>query len=264
MRFFLPMSKKNAIFAQNLLNIMRKHILFLFLLSFVGYGCQRPTARVDKSESIPIDASMDAIQDSAYLAYLAPFQETLKQKGDVVLAHAPQPLTYGEPESSILNWSSDALLVQARKYYSGRVDIAVVNKGSMRTEWQAGDITVRNLYELMPFDNELVVLTLQGQDILELCQIFVEDNGQGIANMTIVGEDKQLAEARIDGQPIDPDAYYTVATSDYLANGMDRMTPLTRYIEIWNEHLLIRDLYIDQVKEQNTIPAILDHRFIIL
>lgn len=243
---------------------MRKILVFIFLIAGLLYGCQRPQVRVDQSTSIPVDATLDSIQDTAYLTFLAPYIEALDKEGKVVIAHADQPLRYGEPEGTLMNWASDALLNQARKYYPGRVDIAIVNKGGLRTEWQAGDITIRNLYELMPFNNVLVVLTLQGKDLLELCQIFVEDYGQGIANMTIIGEERQLADARIGGQPIDPDAFYTVATSDYLAGGTDHMIPLTRSIETWTCGRVIRDLYIDEAQQQQSLPAILDHRFIIL
>lgn len=242
---------------------MRKSVLFLLFLFCVGYGCQRPQARVDQTESIPIDASLDSIQDTAYLTFLAPHMAMLDELGHMVIAYTNQPLTFSEPEGTMLNWASDALLAQARKCYPGRVDIAVVNKGGLRTEWQAGDITVRNVYELMPFNNELVVLTLQGQYLLELCQVFVEDNGQGIANMTVIGEDNQLAEALVGGQPIDPEAFYTVATSNYLAGGTDHMTPLTHSIETWPSGKFIRDLYIDEAKQQQTLTPSLDHRFII-
>lgn len=242
---------------------MRKYVLFLLLLFCVGYGCQRPKVRIDQTESIPIDASLDSIQDTAYLAFLAPHMAMLDELGHSVIAYANQPLTFSEPEGTMLNWAADALLAQARKYYPGRVDVAVVNKGGLRTEWQAGDISVRNVYELMPFNNELVVLTLQGQYLLELCQVFVEDNGQGIANMTVIGEDNQLAEALVGGQPVDPEAFYTVATSNYLAGGTDHMTPLTHSIETWPSGKFIRDLYIDEAKQQQTLTPSLDHRFII-
>lgn len=243
---------------------MRKNILLFLFLTCLASGCHRPMVRVDQTQSIPVDASMDSLQDTAYLSFLAPYRAFLQQEGEVVIACVKTPLTFGEPECTMLNWSSDALLEQARKYYPGRVDVAVVNKGGLRTEWGTGDLKIRNLYELMPFDNKLVVLTIQGQDLLELCQIFVEDNGQGVANMTIIGEDKQLAEARVGGNPIVPDAYYTVATSDYLSGGTDHMTPLTRAIEKWDSHLLIRDLYVDQAKTQGSLSSVLDHRFIIL
>ena len=73
-------------------------------------------------------------------------------------------------------------------------------------------------------------------------------------------EDKQLIDAQIDGKEIEPEAYYTVATSDYLSGGTDHMTPLTHYVEIWRSERLIRDLYLEAVEEQDTIVAPVDGR----
>lgn len=213
------------------------------------------------TEAIPVDSSLDAIQDTAYIAYLAPVKADLEREMSVVLGYAPSPLKVYPPECPMLNWASDALLIKARQLYpGGRVDMAVVNIGGMRCEWAAGNITRQDVFQLMPFDNELVVLTLRGEDILELCQIFAEDHGQGVAGLRMSAEDKQLIDAQIDGLSIDPEAYYTVATSDYLSGGTDHMTPLTRYIEIWRSDRLIRDLYLEAVQEQGTIVAPVDGR----
>lgn len=233
---------------------------FIIALAISVIGCKtKPIASIE-CQSILIDSSMDAIADTAYSQYLAPIVQQLNEHINQVIAYAPQPMTVSQPESPLLNWASDALLAKAREYYPGRVDIAVVNIGGLRREWQKGDITLRHFYELMPFDNRLVVLTIKGADLLELSQIFVVYGGQGIANMTIIGEDRQLALAQIGGKDIDPEAYYTVATSDYLSGGTDHMTPLTRAIETWKSGQLIRDLYIEYAKEQQTIAAACDGR----
>lgn len=182
----------------------------------------------------------------------------------VVLGYAPERMWVGHPECPMLNWSCDALLAKARQLYPGRVDMAVVNIGGMRCEWDKGNITRQNVFELMPFDNQLVVLTLRGEDILELCQIFAEDDGQGVAGLRMSAEDQQLIDAQIDNSRITPEATYTVATSDYLTGGTDHMTPLTRYIDIWRSDRLIRDLYIEYVQEQHTVTAPVDGRMTIL
>lgn len=216
------------------------------------------------TEAISVDSMLDAIQDTAYSSYLIPKQEEMQCQMNQALGYAPQPLKVYPPECPMLNWASDALLVKARQLYPGRVDMAVVNIGGMRCEWPAGNITRRHVFELMPFDNELVVLTLTGEDILELCQVFAEDNGQGVAGLRMSAEDKQLIEAQINGKNIEPEAYYTVATSDYLSGGTDHMIPLTHHVDIWRSDRLIRDLYIEAVQEQGTVTATVDGRMNIM
>lgn len=216
------------------------------------------------TEVLPVDSSLDRLQDSTYMGYLSPMRDELEKQMSFVLGYARQPMRVYAPECPMLNWASDALLGKARQLYAGKVDMAVVNIGGMRCEWSKGDITRQNIFELMPFDNELVVLTLRGEDILELCQVFAEDNGQGVAGLRMLAEDKQLIDATIGGVSIEPEAYYTVATSDYLSGGTDHMTPLAKYVDIWHSERLIRDLYIEAVQEQDTIIASVDGRMNII
>ena len=70
-------------------------------------------------------------------------------------------------------------------------------------------------------------------------------------------------EVTVDGKPLKKEALYTVATSDYLAGGTDHMDALTHYVERWDSDLLIRDLYLEAVREQDTIRAVVDGRMVV-
>lgn len=242
---------------------MRKIFLFIALAGLLT-ACNRPLkVRSTEGEMITIDASLDAIADSDYVRSLVPIKEAIKAEMGIVIGKCEVPMEVFPPECPMLNWASDALLEEARKYYPGKVDGAIVNRGGMRCNWHKGPLTVGNVFELMPFDNELVVLTLKGEDILELCQIFASQDGEGVANIRMRAEDKQLIDATIGGKPIEPERLYHIATSDYLSGGNDKMTPLTRATECWTEHLLIRDLYIDYIKRHKNISAQIDGRMML-
>jgi 2',3'-cyclic-nucleotide 2'-phosphodiesterase (5'-nucleotidase family) len=233
-------------------------ILLLAVLSSCGHRPLRVTGAT--TEAIPVNESADAIQDSGYLAELAPIQENMEREMNVQLGYAPEPLWVREPECPMLNWASDALWEAAKKVYPGKVDIAIVNMGGMRCSWPAGPITRGNVFELMPFDNRLVVLTLKGSDIIELCESFARYGGQGVAGMRVTVIDGKLADVTIGGKAVNPKAEYTVATSDYLSGGADHMDALAKYVKYWNSDLLIRELYIDAVREEDTVRAAVDGR----
>lgn len=72
--------------------------------------------------------------------------------------------------------------------------------------------------------------------------------------------DGQLADVQIGGRAVNPEALYHVATSDYLSGGADHMDALAQYSELWDSDLLIRDLYLQAVREQDTIRATVDGR----
>ena len=240
---------------------MRKVIL-LFLIAASLLACNRPPKTVTSvtTEAIPVNASADDIQDVAYLAQLKPVTEALEKEMNVQIGYAPQDLWVGAPECPMLNWATDALWEAAKKAYDGRVDIAIVNMGGMRCSWPAGPITKGHVFELMPFDNRLVVLTLKGEDVIALCESFARYGGQGVAGMRVTVIDNKLADVTVGGKPVKQYANYTVATSDYLAGGTDHMDALTKYVDYWNSDLLIRDLYLEAVREQDTIRATVDGR----
>jgi len=216
------------------------------------------------TEAIPVNASLDGIQDTEYLAQLAPIKAGMEKEMSVQLGYAPEDLCVAAPECPMLNWATDALWAAAKKVYPGKVDIAIVNMGGMRCSWSKGPITRGNVFELMPFDNRLVVLTLKGADVIALCESFAQYGGQGVAGMRVKVRQNKLKDVRVAGKKVNPRALYTVATSDYLSGGTDHMEALTRYVDYWNSDLLIRDLYIDYVREQDTIRAVVDGRMDIL
>ena len=212
------------------------------------------------TKAIPIDARKDAIQDTTYIAELAPIKAQLEREMNVQIGYAPERLWVACPECPMLNWSCDALWEAAKQVYPGKVDMAVVNIGGMRCEWLAGPVTRQCVFELMPFDNRLVVLTLKGSDIIDLCQSFADHGGQGVAGLRMTAVDGKLTNVTIGGKHINPKAQYTIATSDYLAGGTDHMEALTRCVDYWNSDLIIRDLYLQAVKQQDTIRAKVDGR----
>ena len=236
-------------------------ILFVSLFT----ACHRPL-HVSKTtgQVLLVDSTYKAVQDTQYLQSLAPIKEDLEKQLGAPIGYAPEALQVYQPECPLLNWASDALLAIARQKCPEPVDVAVVNIGGMRCEWAAGDITFRNVFELMPFDNMLVVLTLKGSDLQQLCEIFAYSGGQGVAGMRIkaIGDRvmQQDASVTINGKPIEMNKTYTVATSDYLSQGNDGMTPLRNSINTWKSQKKIRDLYIQYIQQVKIVEAHVDGR----
>ena len=236
-------------------------LLFAILLVSLFTACHRPL-RVSKTtgQVLLVDSTYKAVQDTQYLQSLAPIKEDLEKQLGAPIGYAPEALTVNRPECTMLNWACDALLAIAQKHCPNPVDMAVVNIGSMRCEWAAGEITFRNVFELMPFDNELVVLTITGEEILRLCEIFATNNGEGVASLRLKARNGKVLQVEINGKSLEKDKTYTVATSDYLSQGNDGMLPLKNYIKYWNSEEKIRDLYIEYIKQVKVVQAKVDGR----
>ena len=236
-------------------------LLFAILLVSLFTACHRPL-HVSKTtgQVLLVDSTYNAMQDTQYLQSLAPIKEDLEKQLGAPIGYAPEALTVNRPECTMLNWACDALLAIAQKHCPNPVDMAVVNIGSMRCEWAAGEITFRNVFELMPFDNELVVLTLTGEEIHRLCEIVTTNNGEGMAGLRLKARNGKVLQVEINGKSLEKDKTYTVATSDYLSQGNDGMLPLKNHIQCWNSEEKIRDLYIEYIKQVKVVEAKVDGR----
>ena len=119
-----------------------KNILYSLFFILCLTACHKPVqVTFATTEAIPVNASCDAIQDTQYLAQLAPVKADLEKVMNVQLGYAPEDLRVYEPECPMLNWATDALWEAAKKVYPGKVDIAIVNMGGMRCMWPAGPVT---------------------------------------------------------------------------------------------------------------------------
>ncbi len=243
---------------------MKRTLFSIFFLLLLFASCTRQPMRImsAQEEIIVVDSNLDVVQDTAYLRELAPITELLNKELNVVIGYAPRDMKAYLPESELLNWSCDALYDMAKVYYDGEIDFAVVNVGGIRCAWDKGDITRRNVFELMPFDNQLVILTLTGDKVIELCEIFAANGGQGVSKHLRMqfDENKKVKKVRINGKKLDKDAVYYIATSDYLSTGADHLTPLSEFLERKSTDKLIRDLYMEYIMREKTVEAQMDGR----
>ena len=139
-----------------------------------------------------------------------------------------------------------------------------MNLGGLRTVIPAGNITVGKIFELMPFENELVILWLKGDKLEQLVQFFARVGCEGISGMRMEIRNAKAENITINGNPIDKEKIYSIATSDYLAGGNDKMLQLAQYEKRENTGIKLRDILLSYIKIEtakgNKIEAKLDGR----
>lgn len=228
-----------------------KSSFFLILLVLIT-SCTSPRWVISEMQGvkIPLDAKVEPISDSEFKTFLIPYKQQLDSKMDEVIGYAEQDMRAHKPESLLSNWSSDVYLGAATAYLGQPVDVAIVNLGGLRTQISAGPLTVRKVFELMPFENELVLLWLRGRELNELLQFFARIGGQGVGGLRMQIKDGKAEKIEVGGQPLHADKVYVIATNDYLAEGNDYMTALTHHEKRVNTGILVREMLLEHIRKE--------------
>jgi 2',3'-cyclic-nucleotide 2'-phosphodiesterase (5'-nucleotidase family) len=241
-------------------------ILIACILAVSFLSCSPKVWKITHATSIkiPIDSSTNFVSDKSYTAYLQPIKQKLDSQMNVVIGQAAETMRGHAPESLLSNLNADVYRQAGSKFLGRNVDLAVVNLGGLRTVIYAGNITIRKVFELMPFENELVILWLKGNKLEELIQNFASVGGQGVSGLRMEIRNNKAVNITVNGEKIDPEKLYSIATNDYLAGGNDNMVELAQYEKRVNTGLKIRDILLDYIKHEtqkgNKIQSKLDGR----
>ena len=157
------------------------------------------------------------------------------------------------------NWMADVMRQQAK------ADIGVQNTYGIRANIQAGPITLRSIYQVMPFENTLVLARLTGRSVLKMVQsslrggkLLLQMSGLKVRFKWDAAKEKAtVLEVTHKGEAIDPKRAYTIATNNYLVSGGSAAGPLSGAPST-NAGLSLRQVVVDYVKNAKTItpPAI--------
>ncbi len=229
----------------------QKNIL-IGLLAIILVSCSPKGWQVTQATStrIAIDSTTEVIADKSYEEYLLPYKQRIDIEMNEVIGVAAETMRGHAPESLLSNFSADVYLQAANAFSGDNVDISIVNLGGLRTVVPAGNITVRKVFELMPFENELVILWLKGDKLNDLLQYFASMGGQGVSGLRMTIENGKATNITINGQALDKEKLYSIATNDYLAGGNDKMEQLAQYEKRTNTGLKIRTILLDYIKNE--------------
>lgn len=169
----------------------------------------------------------------------------------------------GGGESNVGSWVCDRLREAAG------ADVALLNSGTLRRNFDAGPLTRLDIFQLLPFANLLETFEIDGRGLERLCLANArnaEEDRHGILQVgglryayRAEGGDVELLEVTVGGQPLDPDRVYTVACPDFVAMKarlyMDMDKPVTR-----SAGVTVTDAIIAAVEASGPIAAATDGR----
>ena len=212
--------------------------------------------------------------------FITGIEEQYNELAGTVVAKTDVELTVNDPEtgeravrSSETNLGD--LCADAYRAKTG-ADIGLINGGGVRANIAAGNITYGNIINVQPFGNSLCVVEATGQQILDCLEMGAvhtpEENGgfmqvSGISytvntyipssvttdengNFTGVDGEYRVKDVLVNGEPLDPEKIYTVASHNYmLLNGGDGMSMFKDCNMIAKEITLDNQALIDYITD---------------
>ncbi|MES2447448.1 MAG: 5'-nucleotidase [Bacteroidota bacterium] len=231
------------------MNIKNRILTVTILLSALS-SCTTKY-EVVKSNREEYKISNEVAVDSTIIKTYLPYKAKLDAEMNEIIGETEVVLSKSStlPESVLGNFFADAVFNQVKKL-APKVDFVFpTTKGGLRNDIAKGQIKVSNIFELMPFENQLVMFNLKGSDVLKVVNYIAVSNGQPVSGLRFNIKDKQAENIQINGKAFDVNTNYWVVASDYIASGGDDATGFATPISQKNIGLLVRDALLKEVKE---------------
>lgn len=228
---------------------------FIFICSGAGLlACSSVSVHYAGAERM--DVNQQTAQSVHIDSMIAPYRMELNAEMMEVIAVAPNDFTRDRPNGTLNNWTCDALMdvFSAQLVDGGLPAMALLNHGGLRNPISKGEVTLGDIFKLMPFDNEVVIVTLP-VDALEEMRTYIETSG-GEA----LGGVKLIQGSWIFDEPMNANEI-RVVTSDYLMNGGDHMDFFARKTSVKYTGVLLRDAFIQFARKQQNLHWNNEERF---
>ena len=115
----------------------------------------------------------------------------------------------------------------------------------------------------MPFDNLLILQKVKGTVLQQVLDLMAARGGWPVSGVKMQISNGKAVNVRIGDQPLNPEKVYTIANSDFIANGGDNADMLRPIPQITNGYLM-RDAIIDYIsglsKAGKPITATIENR----
>jgi len=247
----------------------KNQLLILICVLNSIYSCKQEPVALSKIEGKQITIIDTFKIDQDFDALISPYRARLEEDINTVLSYSPE--TYSKSDgglnTAIGNLMANIVFVEGNPIFNRRtnknIDVVLLNHGSIRSIISKGNITTETAFKVMPFENNIVVVALKGQQIDSMMQYLSEAKRahpvQGM-QLTLDGNYK-ISKALIKGKPIIKDKTYYVATSNYLYDGGDKMRFFKPNDSVYYLDYKIRNAMIDFFKKEDTINPKIDNRF---
>ena len=224
-------------------------------------------------EVVSMDESLPETQDAAAVAYMDSLRKVYGEMMNEVVGYNDHTIDRMRPEDELSNVLTDMVYAVgdsvSRVVYGEGIDFALLNFGGIRKPLNAGDITLCDIFTILPFDNGIVLTTIKGSELRKVLAQMSDTTNQPFAHLTLtlVGHNAPT-DIIVNGAPLDDSRTYRFATIDFIAGAnrgdnilRDRETKVPFEIgEVYKTNILLRDAFLEYVEKVGTVKGYLDKR----
>ena len=205
---------------------MKKFLFLSLTICMIAHTSCAQNYRVAKVEKtrILVDSKFDCDDGNSTASFLVPYKHSVDSIMSPVVGRMECAADINRPESRMTNLMADIML-WAGELYGEKVDVGVYNIGGIRSTMAAGDVTYGDVMAVSPFENHICFLSMTGEVLTELFSQMAFTGGECVSKgvKLVFTKDGKLKSASLNGEPIDPERKYRIATIDFLAQGNDKM-----------------------------------------
>lgn len=232
---------------------MRKILSLILLISMTTLLCPAQS-KVVSYELKKVNGNCTTYNNPQLKKELDKSKKKLEKQTSVVIGYCPEEMVSEMPQSPLSNFLTDILVEIGNEYcqkkHKETVDFSLLNFGGIRSSLKAGNITIGDIFEIAPFENNLVIVDLKGSEVRKIFRRFkvkkCEPYSQQV-NIQYAGD--YFYKALINGQEIDNNKTYRMITLDFILTGGDDILKDVELGNVDNTGIVVRDAYIKHIKK---------------
>jgi 2',3'-cyclic-nucleotide 2'-phosphodiesterase (5'-nucleotidase family) len=225
--------------------VMRNSACHLLLIAiFFALSCNT-SYKAENVHYSHYKVQPSSVETKSLTPILKPYSDSINKLMNVVIGYNESPLEKKRQQNTLGFFMTDAFLEMARQKVDAKVDAAFMNAGGIRLpDLAAGAVTQGKVYELMPFDNLMVLLKVKGSLLKEYLDTLAANDGVIESGITMQIVNKTAQQVMIGGKSLDLNAEYIIAHSDYVASNSSLLKGIHRNTNGY----LLRDAILDYIK----------------
>ncbi|PRB61558.1 bifunctional UDP-sugar hydrolase/5'-nucleotidase [Erwinia billingiae] len=179
-----------------------------------------------------INYTQEIAKNPAMMKLLTPFQKKGEAQLGVKIGSVNGHLE-GDRSKVRFVQTNLSRLILASQMERTKADFAVMSGGGVRDSIESGTITYKDVLKVQPFGNTLTYVEMKGSDVEKYLAVVANkqvDSGAyaQFANVSLVAYGTGVSEIKINGEPLQADKMYRMATLSFNATGGDGYPPVNQ------------------------------------